>query len=328
MTAEAYIQDKLEQLKQPTGLQAPAETDELVAQIMHALLSKKFRKYSAKPELTAHIEKSVRLHIEKQEPINVTFFHGAYKLWRLDESPEVDWAELFSLTYYSSWLKPVCELYKPGVVFDFFVDDLIVPQLNNITLGDVHAYIDSYQKLIDFVHRYQPENMHFTITTVGSQFESPEAFDASVQKNLEALTAQLPGGLPVLDDQHKATVEMNTRATEEQLQDPDWREKVQRLHDAYSVSKGDTGYTKGRADKILAFVSPLPSGMTISLGTTKDSIMKFWIGVGVLLPKNDSFRQIILSWGQLQQARCRMEDVHIDGLEGKNFGRIRVLNEN
>jgi hypothetical protein len=47
-------------------------------------------------------------------------------LWRIDEAPEADFAELFSSMYYVKWLKPVCEIYKPGVWFDFFVDDLIL----------------------------------------------------------------------------------------------------------------------------------------------------------------------------------------------------------
>ncbi|HSW99320.1 MAG TPA: hypothetical protein VLF71_05810 [Candidatus Saccharimonadales bacterium] len=326
MTANSYIQTKLNELKQPLGLlAAEGGRDALVAQIVKLLLSKKFRKYSAKPELIEHIWKSVRLHVEKQEPLEFTFFHGAYKLWRLDEAPDPDWAELFALLHYSNWLKPVCEIYQPGVRFDFFVDDLIVPKLNNVSLDVVTRYIDSYQKLIDFVHGYQPENMSFTITPVGSLFASPEAFDESVAKNLEKLTAELPGGVPILDEQHLLTVELNVRASDEQKADPQWREKVQRLHDAYMISKAGTGYTKDRPDKILTFVSPLPAGMTLSLGTTKDSIMKFWVGVGVLKPDGDGFRQVIISWRQLQEAHFTFEDTRIAGLDGKNFQKIRVL---
>ena len=54
--------------------------------------------------------------------------------------------------------------------------------------------------------------------------------------------------------------------------------------------------------------------------------MKFWIGVGVLKPRDGSFRQIILSPGQLKTARYEFEDVHIEKLQGKNFRNVRVLN--
>jgi hypothetical protein len=325
MTAQDYIQLKLEELKQPVNLKKPENSEQLIGAIYKALMSKKFRKYSANEDLQKHVKSAIRINLEKNEPINITFLHGAYKLWRLEESPEADWAELFALIYYSNWVKPICEIYEPGVWFDFFVDDLIIPKLDNIDPADIQAYIKSYQVLIDFLKPYQPSNLKMTITPVGSQFESPQAFDESVQHNLEKLTAELPGGLPELSDSQRAMVELNTKATDEQLKDPKWREKVYHLHNAYMVTKGEPGYHKNRPEKILAFNQPLPSGTSVSVGSTKDSIMKFWIGVGVLKPKDDSFRQIVLSPHQLDQAQFNFEDLRINGLTDKNFNKIRVL---
>ena len=325
MTAQEYIQTKLKELKQPTGLKKPDNTDELVEAIFKALMSKKFRKYSANEDLQKSVRKAIQLNVENNEPINVTFLHGAYKLWRLEEAPETDWAELFSLMYYSNWVKPVCEIYEPGVWFDFFVDDYIINRLDNIPMSDIRAYIDSYQSLIDFLKSYQPSNLKMTITTVGGQFSSEEAFDKSLQANLEKLTAETPGGLPELNDAQRAMVELNTKATDEQLKDPKWQEKVFHLHNAYMATKAEPGYHKGRPEKVMAFTQPLPSGTTISVGTTKSSIMKFWVGVGVLQPKADSYRQVILSPSQLEKTKFSFEDVQIDGLSGKNFKKVRVI---
>jgi len=324
MTAQDYIQSKLSDLQRPLGLQKPKTSEELETTIIKALLSKKFRKYAANDELIAHIKNAVHSNVENHEPINITFLHGAYKLWRLEEAPEPDWAELFSLVYYSNWVKPICELYAPGVWFDFFVDDLIIARIDNLPMQDILTYLQSYQGIIDFLKPYQPGNLKMTITPVGSQFVSEEAFDDSVQKNLAKLTAELPSGLPVLSASQWSMVELNTKATDEQLSDPKWREKVYHLHNAYMVSKGETGYHKGRPDKIIAFTQPLPSGTAIIVGTTKDSIAKFWVGVGALKPRNDSFRQIILSPKQLGTTQFKWEAIEV-GLQGKNFKQIRVL---
>jgi hypothetical protein len=325
MTAQPYIETKLEELKQPVGLDKPENIDELVEVVFRNLMSKKFRKYSANEELQKQVKNAIRLNVGKNEPINVTFLHGAYKLWRLEEAPEADWAELFSLMYYSNWVKPICELYEPGVWFDFFVDDYIINRLDNIPMSDVQAYINSYQSLIDFLKPYQPKNLKMTITTVGGQFPSEEAFDESLQKNLEKLTADTPGGLSELNEAQKAMVELNTKPTDEQLKGPQWREKVFHLHNAYMATKAEPGYHKGRPEKIMAFTQPLPSGTTISVGTTKSSIMKFWVGVGVLELKKESYSQVILSPGQLEKAEFTFENVNIEGLNGKNFKKIRVL---
>lgn len=325
MTVQDYIQTKLDELANPAGLTKPNDTDELVEAIFRALMSKKFRKYSANEDLRKSIRNAIKINVEKNEPINLTFLHGAYKLWRLEEAPEVDWAELFSLMYYSNWVKPICELYEPGVWFDFFVDDYIVNRLDNIPMSDIQAYIDSYKALINFLKQYQPSNLKMTITTVGSQFPSEEAFDKSLAKNLEKLTTETQGGLPELNDAQRAMVELNTKPTDEQHNDPKWREKVFHLHNAYMPTKAEPGYHKGRPEKIMVFTQPLPSGTTISVGTTKSSIMKFWVGVGVLQPKGDSYSQVILSPSQLEKAQFDFEDVSIAKLPGKNFNKIRII---
>ena len=325
MTAQEYIQSRLEDLKKSLDLTKPTDNDALVEVIFKALMSKKFRKYSASEELREQVREAIRINVEKHEPINITFLHGAYKLWRLKEAPYTDWAELFSLMYYSNWVKPICEIYEPGVWFDFFVDDLIINKLNNIPREDVEAYIRSYQGVMDFLKPYQPKNLKMTITTVGSQFRSEDAFNESLQNNLRRLTAETPNGLPNLDEAQRAMVELNTRPTKEQLEDPKWPEKVYHLHNAYMATKGEPGYHKGRPEKIIAFTQPLASGTTISVGSTKGSIMKFWIGAGVLEPKNDNYRQIVMSPNQLKQEKFTSEDVWIDGLDGKNFSKIRVI---
>lgn len=323
MTAHDYIQTKLGELKEPLGVSKPQNTDDLIETIFRFLMSKKFRKYSANNDLQQHIRNAIRVNIENNQPINITFLHGAYKLWRLDEAPEADWAELFSLMYYSNWVKPICEVYEPGVWFDFFVDDLIITKLDNIPYEDIQAYTRSYQGLVDFLKSYQPHNLKMTITPVSSQFTSEEAFYTSVDGNLAKLTAELPGGLPVLTDTQRAMVGLNTKTTEEQLKDPQWQEKVFLLHNAYMLTKAEPGYHKGCPDKILAFTQPLASGTAISVGTTKSSIMKFWIGAGVLVPKGDDFRQVILSPNQLATTEFTWQNVDL-GIPGKNFQTIRI----
>lgn len=316
MNAEQYIKSELEKLKEPLGL---VESDDLEAQIVQLLLSKKFRKYSANEELIQHVKDVVHFCVSRNQPINLTFLHGAYKLWRLDEAPEVDFAELFSLMYYTKYVKPVCEIYKPGVWFDFFVDDYIVEIMDHYAPEEIEAYIRSYQAAMDYLRAYQPANLKMTITPVSSAFASRDEFEAKLAESL----AKTP--MPsTLDESDVATIELNVRLAEGQADDPLWREKLAQLESAYLAIKGGTGYHKGREDKILVFTQPLPSGSTISLGTTKSSIVKFWVGVGALKKDGDSYKMLILSPKQLAGAVFDFAEVNL-GLAGKNFGKVRVL---
>jgi hypothetical protein len=324
MTAQEYIQSKLEELRLPLDLSRPQGTEELVEAIFKFVASKKFRKYALTGEYARHIKNSIKEKVQNNRPINLTFLGGSYKLWRLDEAPESDWAELFSCMYFSRWAAPICAIYEPGVWFDFFLDDVIVSRINNISEEDVSAYRDSRQKILDFLKPYQPDNLRMTITGVGSQFPSRARYEELLEQGIQKLANELPGGLPKLTEAELATTTLNVKATPEQLADPKWREKVELVHRAYMGIKGATGYSTA-SDKIRVFTQPFPNGTCIAVCTTKDSIAKFWAGVGVLRPRDDSYRQLVLSPNQLENAHFTFEVVSINGLLGKNFKKIRLV---
>ena len=316
MSPKDFIEKKLQKLKTP--LDTPVESD-IEEQIFKFALSKKFRKYSANEELIKHTKEVIHYCVTNNKPINFTFLHGAYKLWRLDEAPYADWAELFALMYYSNYVKRICEVYEPGVWFDLFVDDWILEDIDNLRPEEVHEYISSYQEVVGFLKQYQPNNLRMTITPVSSQFASREEFERKLAESEDGMD------LPELDSAAIRMVELNARVDDSTKSDPEWREKIYRKHNAYLKIKGETGYHKGRPDKILVFSQPLPSGTTISLGTTKSSIAKFWVGVGALKRDGEAYKEVILSPKQLETADYEWRDIHIDGLDGRNFQRIRVV---
>lgn len=318
MTAQQYIQEELEKLKEFN----PREIDKtnLADEIFRLLMSKKFRKYAASSQLIEQMKTAIKLNIENNQPINVTFPHGAYKLWRLEEAPLPDWAELFTAMYYTKWLKPICEIYKPGVWFDYFVDDLIVPILDNILLKDVENYISEYQKLLDFLKPYQPKNFKMTITPFETLFSSREVFQKSLQENIEKLSL----ANPEFKEEDLIVVELNAKPTHEQLKDTHWREKIRLIHDAYIVMKRDLGYYFKPA-KIPIFSQPLASGRFLAVGVTKTSIAKFWVGIGVLKKLEDDYIEYVLSPKQIELHKFTNEPITFKELDSKNFKSIKIF---
>ena len=320
MTAQEYLLEQLQKTKQPLDL--PKSEALLEDEITRLILSKKFRKYSVSEEQANHIKSVVSICVKENKAIQGTLVFGGYKLWRLQESPKVDWAELFALMYYTNWMKPICEIYKPGVWFDFFSDDVIVPIINNISTTDTEMYQSSFKKLLEFVKPYQPDNLTMTLNRVGDQYDSYEAFEKDLNEQIESVSASLDGGLPVLNDAALATLDLNVKVTERQKKDSLWHEKVQLIHDGYAQVKGRRPYYR-TPDKFNVFTTPFP-GM-LSVGTTKDSIMKFWVGAGALRNHKDSLRQIIMSPNQLSKTIFQWEKIKLDNLVGENFEKIRVL---
>jgi len=322
MKTQDYINEQLEELKKPLGL-SKLDGEQLSEQIVKFVLSKKFRKYAVSPEQIDHIKSAIKICIKESKPIQMTFGFGGYKIWRLDEFPEVDWAELFTLIYFTKWLKPICEIYEPGVWFDFFSDDVIVPTLNNITANDTKDYQNSFNKLLKFLKQYQPSNLNMTFNRVADQYDSYLSFKKDLDAQIKSLEQKLEGGLPVLDATSRATLDLNVRVTPEQLQDPIWREKVQLIHDGFTSVAGRRPYY--RVPDKFNVVTTAPEGK-LSLGTTKDSVMPFWIGAGVIKLVDGAMRQTIYSPKQIDNSNFYFEPVNIAGLEGKNFNKIRIIN--
>ncbi|MFZ2152533.1 MAG: hypothetical protein WAV41_00550 [Microgenomates group bacterium] len=139
---------------------------------------------------------------------------------------------------------------------------------------------------------------------------------------MEKLKGELPNGLPVLTPQQAATVELNVKPKDGQISDGQWREKVQLVHDAYSLASKRRPYYRNEG-KIL--VNNIPAKCAIATGTAKTSVVKFWVGAGLLKPHNDGYIEYIMTPRQLEAVKYKVVPVKISGLEGKNFERIKVL---
>ena len=318
MKAQEYIQQELENLHQFNAKEIAKEN--LADEIFRLLMSKRFRKYSADPKLIEHIKKSIQLNIQNNQPINFTFLQGAYKLWRFKEAPLPDWAALFAAMYYTKWLKTICEIYKPGVWFDYFVDDVIVTKIDNIPLENIELYQKEYQKVLNFLKQYQPNNFRMTITRFIDQYSSLEVFEKLLQQHIEKLSLTNP----TFTEEQLGAVELCAKPTPEQLKDPLWKEKVRLIHDAYMTMKKELGYNF-KDNKIPVFNQPRASDMFLAVGTTKTSIAKFWIGIGALKQIVNGFIEYVLSPRQVELINFQIENIQIKGLDSKNFETIRIF---
>lgn len=320
MTAKEFIESKLEELK-PQKIELSAT--ELPDFIYKTIASKKFRKFSLTPEYSNYIKETIADDIKDNLPLRFSFPFGAYKLWRLEEAPEVDWAELFTLMYYTKWLKPICDAYAPGVIFDFASDDIIVERMNNIPRADTEKYKEGFNQLIKFLEQYSPQNFKFTLTPISS-FYTPEEFEKDLADKIEKRKLEY-GGLPVLSEKEIRMTELNVKLKPGQADDPLWREKTELLHQAYYIVDKRRPYNRAKG-KILVFPYSLSDGRSVAPGTTKTSVAKFWVGVGILKKLNDSFIEYILSPSQLEKAQLQKEAISIPGLDGKNFKEIKISN--
>ena len=316
---EKFISDELDKL---LTIENNIYTCDIADNIFKLIMSAKFRRHSACDFLKQRIKEAIIYAVERNEPINITFLQGSYKLWRFEESPEVDWAELFALMHYISWVKPILSFYEPGVIFDFYLDDLIMERISNYNRSEILSYQNSFQKVLDFLMLRCSQNLRFKITTVSSQYMDENDFwdklDMAVAK------WKRPNDI-TLDDAVVEMVDLNYRPIPNKVHDDLWREEIMCIHDAHSAMEERLKY-RNASGKILAMPQHYSGADSrLFVGSTKDSFIKYWVGVGALRHKDDSFSTTVLSPKQLSKASFSIQDVTIEGLSAKNFSKIRVL---
>lgn len=313
MTPKEHIEQRLRGIKEKNVRQEGQLVDSIFATIM----SKKFRKYSVSPEANNIVRKAIELNTQNNEPIKIAIPFGSYKLWRLEESPEPDWAELFAMIYYAYWLKPITDAYKPGVWFDFCGDDAILELMNNIPEEDTEKYKKSFRNLLSFMQSYLPENFKYTFSPVSERYGSKEEFLADLNGKIEEFERK---GDIALSERDIEMMKFNIQPKEGEEID---FQKNRLLHDAYMTVSKRRAHHK-QPNKILISATPFGNRTSIPIGTTKTSVVKFQTGVGVLKQDGLEFVEYIYSPSQLAQAKFNWESLQIEGLIGKNFQRIRI----
>lgn len=322
MTAQDYIETKLEELRSPVEFQ-DIEPELLEDAILSKVLSKKFRKYACDEAAVKACKKAIRLAVSQNKPIKISLLFGGNKIWRLDEAPEVDWAELFSLIYFTRWMKSISNIYNYGVEFGFYSQDISIERLNNVPRSETDQYSQTFRELLLWFNQYLPQNTKFTYDRHAEEYENLSDYDCEIEDAKRQLYSDLGNNYPKMTIEEKRITEFNVRLRPGQADDPRWHEKVELEHQAIFLTKSLQPYLD---DESIIRVSAMPFTGYIAIGSTKHSIAKFWASAGVLEKKDDSFIDKAITPKQLATTSFEWQDIDI-GLKGKNFHKIRVVND-
>lgn len=321
MTAQEYILAELEKLKQPI-VQEDIGNTPLEEAILRRVLSKKFRKTHADQPTVDTAKTAIKLAVDSGKPVRLMLHFGGNKLWRLDEAPNIEWGELFSLIYYANWAKYIASVYKPGVLFEYMSMDVCVERMNNIPHEQTDHYTEGMLSLLKWAEQFVPGGVTFIYTCYGDLYENREEYYKELEISKQQWLKNNGGELPVLSESNKAATELNVKLKPGQDSDPLWREKVELEHRGIFGTKSFDAYT---SDPTAIPHCPTWYSGFIATGSTKRSLAKFWVGVGALERKGGSYNEIILTPKQLEAAKFDWEEVSIEGLKGKNFSKIRVI---
>ncbi len=321
MNAQDYIIEKLEKLREPVAFEA-VPSDKLEEAIYAKVMSKKFRKLKADDDAVRITKKAIELAVKDNKPVVLNVIFGGNKLWRLDEAPEIDWAELFNVMYLMRWLKTIASVYEHGAQLEYYSQDVVVENMNNIPKSETDQYSQRFREMLDWLKQYLPDTVSVSYRRYGDEYNSEEEYLAELEETKKKVLDELGGKLPALSDAQKIATELNVKLRPGQADDPLWREKAEWTHQSIERTPTAERYIN---DPTMIPTCPTKYPGLIVTGSTKKSYAKFWVGVGVLEKSGDSFNELVLTPKQLETAKFGWEETTIDGLTGKNFSKIRVI---
>lgn len=289
--------------------------------------SKKFRKWKASDEAKAQISEAINDKVKNNEPIEFTIGFGGYKLWRIPSTPEIDWAEFFTIAYFSEYLAPIAAAYEPGVNLTFADDDAIIEKMNNVPVQDTETYFQSFQSLLTEFSKYWPEN--FSIKIMRTKDLYGDEYDSALAENIEKVSANFDQRAPeqVQELKQQAAINIQWAGAEpwDELNETEKDEKLKHsliLHEAHCSLPRKVGFIEGQ-DKV--YLTTFQESGSIAIGTTKSCAAKFWTGFGVLEQRQKKIYDIILTAAQLERIKdIEYETEKIDLLPQKNLQEIRI----
>ncbi len=293
--------------------------------IFQRLTSGKFRKLKLDDATKVNISSKIKKLVEKNEPIKLTFPFGGYKNHLMPSSPNVDWAELFVVAYYADYMNQVAKYYKPGIVLEFCSDEVIVGKLDNISKEVTEKYTETFNSLLALFEKYLPDNLKIKLVRVRDQYDKEYELFEELAENQKKTIGNWDG----FDDAKKlgriSMVKLNCIFSDRRWEDmsdkerDDFMRENTALHDAYLPLTGRRNLGRGE-DKIVIF--PFPINDSITLGSTKYSVAKFWSGYGAVKLIGDQIQDLVMSPDKL--ALKNFEEVGVEGVDLVGFDKIRV----
>jgi hypothetical protein len=312
------------------------EVGDKVGWVTQKILRKKFRKTRIHGETEEDIRKKVALSIKEEKPLYFVILFGGYKHFWNPSYPEVDWAELFNLTFMVEYLSPLLKAHQPGVILDYGSEDVVMTTMDNYPSKDLDSYAESFEKLIKFYSRSFPKNCLVNYVRTGKKYNS--------EKLKEKIKKKLP-------EKKEAWEKLPNQEKEKRLHrscrsvmwhgEEDWSnlskdDKAIKIVESkliedtfYEVEEEFLGdYFTG--DNHIPIV--LSWGLTdenvlhwLTLGSTYSSCVDFWIGRGILEDRGSRFVPRVVSKEQYQRIKNRLETVGVEILPLRNFHSIEVF---
>lgn len=231
-------------------------------------------------------------------------------------------------------MAPIIAAHSYGVKLIYVLEDLGIAKMNNLSKSEMDAYYTSFHRLCTEFAKYTPNNFSIEVVRHRSLFTSDEElyqeFDAKM-KEIEGTWKEKQSPLRLAGILKTAALNIKWNGVVDLtiISDEEKQKKIEEsaiMHDALVEMPTIRAFSDSNPRMILIFTTPLPK--VISIGMTKASIVKFWVGNGVLEEQNGKYLDHIISPNQIEKIKhVPFKEFSINLIPGENFSKIKVYNQ-
>lgn len=266
--------------------------------------SKKFRKWRVDDECREVVAGEVEAALAEDRPIEVFFAQGSYKLWRVSSAPTINWAEFFNLVYLASYLAPIVAAYGKGVHITYYFLTVLPQTHNNLSESEVVVYLESFERLVGVFKQYLPHNLTIRVERDLDSYSRRKYL--TLFQRAYAVARRKFYQWPQLkqrDYVRRARLNIKWKGVEgwDKLTDHQKATKIQRAV-LYEYAATQVILEKDKAKRGI-ILSTLPKEGCIGVGSTATSVVKHWVGEGVLEEQHGVYYPRILSPSQYVYAK-------------------------
>ncbi|MDQ6985942.1 MAG: hypothetical protein Q9M91_00900 [Candidatus Dojkabacteria bacterium] len=303
---EATLTEVDEDLLKNTGLESFIYVKLTTQKFRNAALSKKMKRY---------IRSVIKDSIEQNRAIHITVPFGGYKHYKNKYYPNIGWAEVFNLIHLLDYVKVISKAYKPGIILEYFYDEIFVERLNKIPQKDLDTYNKNFADLCAHYNELTPSHIDIRYSKISDKV-GPEVLHTRFDKAIEKLEKEWDDLGEDAKNIRLGKARRNYAFSIEHLSGSQQNEILKEpalIHDAFIFGDWEEGVHWAFENYMIPIGFRYTGEWGIGIYSSKGgSSVQFWVGHGVLQIVEDKVKPHIYTHKQLEQIKSSIESINLD----------------
>lgn len=294
--------------------------------LFEKLTTSKFRTAPVPDKIKKRIIEACKYSLESKSPLHLTLPFGGYKLPQMPGSPSINWAEVFSLVQLRNYLAQIASLCPSGVLLEYYSDEIVVHQMNDIPQSSLDTYNNQLSELVSYFNTLLPAGMTLKYSKIRDHISEKELFrrfelaDTSINDWWKSLPSHE-------QDDHLAKAKKNYYGNLEGLSTSEQRSILTKsflIHESLVKSHWDHNITWAFGDGRIPIGFQYANNWGIQVKSSQSSSIQFWVGLGILTNRSTEYMPQIIGYEAYKESQPSLKNYSVEVFP-ESFSSLREI---